>query len=67
MHNYCIIVSLLSQQSTDMAHSDEYSMKLNRKGLVMEDLIDDDLDTLIMILIEIYEPEDIEAEISTAF
>jgi hypothetical protein len=50
-----------------MAHSDEYSMKLNRKGLVMEDLIDDELDILIMILVEMYEPEDIEAEISTAF
>ena len=67
MYKYCIIVSLPSQQSTDMAHSDEYSMKLNRKGLVMEDLIDDELDILIMILVEMYEPEDIEAEISTAF
>ena len=50
-----------------MAYTNDYSMKLNRKGLNMEDLIDDELDILIMILVELYDPEDIEVEISTAF
>ena len=48
-----------------MAYTNDYSMKLNRKGLNMEDLFDDELD--IMILVELYDPEDIEVEISTAF
>ena len=43
-----------------MAYVDGHTMKLNRKGLKMEDLIDDELDTLIMILVEMYDPEDIE-------
>ena len=50
-----------------MAYAAEHTMKLSRKGLKMEDLIDDELDTLIMILVEMYEPEDIEVEISTIF
>ena len=50
-----------------MAYAAEHTMKLNRKGLKMEDLIDDELDTLIMILVEMYEPEDIEVEISIIF
>ena len=50
-----------------MVYTNEYSMKLNRKGLIMEDIIEDDLETLIMILVEMYDPEDLEVEISTSF
>ena len=48
-----------------MAYAAGHIMKLKRKGLEMEDLIDDEFDTIIMILVEMYEPEDIEVEIST--
>ena len=50
-----------------MVYTNEYSMKLNRKGLIMEDIIEDDLETLIMILVEMYDPKDLEVEISTSF
>ena len=50
-----------------MVYTNEYSMKLGRKGLMMEDLIEDELETLIMILVEMYDPEDLEVEISTSF
>ena len=50
-----------------MVYTIEYSMKLNRKGLMMEDLIEDELETLIMIIVEMYDPEDLEVEISTSF
>ena len=50
-----------------MVYTNEYSMKLNRKGLIMEDIIEDDLETLIMILVEMYDPEDLKVEISTSF
>ena len=42
-------------------------MKLNRKGPKVEDLIYDKFDTLIMILVKMYDPEDIEVQISTIF
>ena len=43
-----------------MAYADGHNMKLNRNGIMMEGLIYDELDTLIMILVEMYDPEDIE-------
>ena len=41
-------------------------MKLTRQGLVMEELIDDDWETLLIILEELYESEDIVVELLTA-
>ena len=50
-----------------MVFTIENSMKLNRKGLMMEELIEDELETLIMNTVEMYDPEDLEVEISTSF
>ena len=50
-----------------MAQITEYTKKLTRKCLIMEELIDHDWETLIDTLVEMYEPEDIVLEISTAF
>ena len=43
-----------------MAYADGHTMKLNGNGIMMERLIYDELDTLIMILIEMYDSADIE-------
>ena len=50
-----------------MAFKVQSSLKLSRKGLVMEELIDDDLETLLIILEELSESDEIIVELLTVF
>ena len=50
-----------------MAVKAELVLKLNRKGLDMDEIVNDDWEILIIILEELYEPEEIETELLTAF
>ena len=50
-----------------MAVKAKLVLKLNRKGLDMDEIVNDDWEILIIILEELYEPEEIETELLTAF
>ena len=63
----CFILVLQTYQSLSMAFKDLCSLKLCRQGLVMEELIDDDLETLLIILEDLYESDEIIVELLTVF
>ena len=63
----CFILVLQTYQSLSMAFKVQSSLKLSRKGLVMEELIDDDLETLLIILEELSESDEIIVELLTVF
>ena len=63
----CFILVLQTYQSLSMTFKVHSSLKPFRKGLVMEELIDDDLETLLIILEELSESDEIIVELLTVF